>query len=30
MKNYDTVLTRSRKKSAILSGKIDKYEYFTG
>ena len=30
MKNYSMILTEKRLKSALLSGKIHKYEYLTG
>ena len=30
MKNYNMLLIESEKKSALSSGKIDKYEYLTG
>ena len=30
MKNYNMLLIEAEKKSAISSGKIDKYEYLTG
>ena len=30
MKNYNMLLTEAEKKSALSSGKIDKYEYLTG
>ena len=30
MKNYNMLLIEAEKKSALSSGKIDKYEYLTG
>ena len=30
MKNYNILLIEAEKKSALSSGKIDKYEYLTG
>ena len=30
IKNYNTILTEKQQKYQLSSGKIDKYEYFTG
>ena len=30
MKNYNMLLIEAEKRSALSSGKIDKYEYLTG